>query len=91
MCKASGVILDQLFLAVQNSSFCCLIVQTSVSYHAILMYHLNYEHTGLYCKVLPSTALSRYFPTTANEPDVSHMHRQQLTSVLKNKVDKSTA
>ncbi len=37
----------QLFLAVQNSSFYCLILQIGVSYHIILIYYLNYEHTGL--------------------------------------------
>ncbi len=37
----------QLFLVVQNSSFCGLILQTGVSYHIILMYYLSYEHTGL--------------------------------------------
>ncbi len=40
--------------------------------------------------VLPFTALfysSRYFPTAANEPEVSHIHRKRLTSVLKNNVD----
>ncbi len=47
MCLASGVVRFQLFVALQNSLFCCLILQTSVSYHIILMYHLNYEHTGL--------------------------------------------
>ncbi len=35
----------QLFLAVQNSFF-SLKLQTSVSDHVILMYYLNYEHTG---------------------------------------------
>lgn len=41
-------------------------------------------------KVLPFTARcssSRYFPIAANEPEVSHIHRKWLTSVLKNKVD----
>ncbi len=47
MCLASGVIHFQLFLAVQNSSFCGLILQISVSYHIILVYYLNYEHTDL--------------------------------------------
>ncbi len=28
-------------------SFCCLILKIGVSYHIILMYYLNYEHTGL--------------------------------------------
>ncbi len=44
---ASGLIRLQLFLAEQNHSFCCLILQMGVSYHIILMYYLNYEHTGL--------------------------------------------
>ncbi len=44
---ASGLIRIQLFLAVQNSLFCCLILKIVVSYHIILMYYLNYEHTGL--------------------------------------------
>ncbi len=43
---ASGAIRVQLFLAVQNRSFCCLILQIGVSY-LIIMYYLNYEHTGL--------------------------------------------
>ncbi len=30
---------------------------------------------------------SCYFPTAANEPKVSHIHRKQITSVLKNKED----
>ncbi len=30
---------------------------------------------------------SRYVPTAANEPKVSHIHRKRLTSALKNKVD----
>ncbi len=41
--------------------------------------------------VLSFTALwysSHYFPATANEPEVSHIHRKQLTSVLKNNVDR---
>ncbi len=67
---ASGV---QIVLAVQDSLFCCLILQTGVSYHIILMYYLNYEHTGLVQTVLPFTALhysSRNFSTAANEPEV---------------------
>ncbi len=47
MSLVSGVICIQLFLAVQNSSFCCLILQIGVSDHIILMYYLNYEHTTL--------------------------------------------
>ncbi len=44
--------------------------------------------------VLPFTApcySSRYFPTAANEPEVSHIHKKtdKLTSALKNKVDTS--
>ncbi len=38
--------------------------------------------------VLLFTALSRYFPTAANEPEVSHIHRKRLTSALKSKLDK---
>ncbi len=30
---------------------------------------------------------SRYFSTAANDPVISHIHRKQLTSALKNKVD----
>ncbi len=40
---ASGLIHVQLFLAVQNS----LLLKICVSYDIILMYYLNYEHTGL--------------------------------------------
>uniref|UniRef100_A0A8C1JJN7 Uncharacterized protein n=1 Tax=Cyprinus carpio TaxID=7962 RepID=A0A8C1JJN7_CYPCA len=36
-----------IFLAEQNSSFCCLILKVGVSHHIILMYYLNYEHSGL--------------------------------------------
>ncbi len=43
---ASGLTHVQLFLAGQNSLFCCLILKIGVSYHIILMYYLNYEHTG---------------------------------------------
>lgn len=50
MCLASSVIRFQLFLAVQSSTFFCFILQTGVSCHIILMYSLNYEHTGLYYK-----------------------------------------
>ncbi len=46
-CLASGVIHFQLFLAVQNRSFCCLILEMGVSYHTMLIYYLNYERTGL--------------------------------------------
>ncbi len=42
-----GLIRVQLFLAVQNSSFCCLILKIGVSYHIILMYDLNYDNTGM--------------------------------------------
>ncbi len=75
----SGV---QIVLAVQDSLFFCLILQTGVSYHIILMYYLNYEHTGLVQTVLPFTALhysSHNFSTAKWLP--------WLTSVLKNKVD----
>ncbi len=44
----SGLIRIQLFLSVQNSSFCCLILKIGVPYHIFLMYYL--EHTGLLCK-----------------------------------------
>ncbi len=44
---ASGLIRVQLFLAVQNSLFCCLVLKIGVSYHIILMYYIIYEHTGL--------------------------------------------
>ncbi len=37
----------QSFLAVQNSSLCSLILLIGVSYHVLLMYYRNYEHTGL--------------------------------------------
>ncbi len=47
---ASGLIGVQLFLAVQNSSFCCLILKIGAFYHIILMYYLNYKHNGLLCK-----------------------------------------
>ncbi len=47
MSLASGLIRVQLFIAVQKSSFCCLILNICVSYDIILMYYLNYEHTGL--------------------------------------------
>ncbi len=43
--------------------------------------------------VLPFTALcysSRYFPTAANEPEISHIRRKRLTSALKNKVDNAS-
>ncbi len=30
---------------------------------------------------------SLYFPTAANEPEISHINKKQLTSELKNKVD----
>jgi len=36
MCLASGVIRFQLFLAVQKSSLCCLILQTGISYPILL-------------------------------------------------------
>ncbi len=48
---------------VQNSFFFCLTLQTGVSYHIILMYYLNYEHTGLLCQ-----RFYCYLPTAANEP-----------------------
>ncbi len=38
MCLASGLIHFQIFLAVQNRLFCCLIFRTGVVYHIILMY-----------------------------------------------------
>ncbi len=47
-------------------------------------------NTGLVQTVLPFTELhysSHNFSTAANEPEVSHIHRKWLTSVLKNKVD----
>ncbi len=50
ICKfylASGLIHFQLFLSLQNHSFCYLILQIGVSYHIILIYNLNYEQTGL--------------------------------------------
>ncbi len=54
---ASSFICVQLFLAVQNSSFCCLIFQTGLSYHIILMYYLNYERTSFVAQtVLEFTA-----------------------------------
>ncbi len=31
----------------QNSLFCCLILQIGVSYRVNLMYYLNYEQNGL--------------------------------------------
>ncbi len=33
---------------------------------------------------------SGYFPTAANEPEVSHIHRKPLTYTLNNKVEKLT-
>ncbi len=42
-------------------------------------------------RFLPFTALcysSPYFPTAANEQEVSHIDRKRLTSALKNKVDR---
>ncbi len=89
MCLASGVISVQLFLAVQNSSYCCLILQTGLSYHIMLMYYLNYEQMFVVQTVLPFTARcssTHYFPTAANEPEVSHIHTKWHISVLKNKV-----
>jgi len=47
--SGSCVICFQLFLAVQNSSLYCLILQTGISYHIILMQCLHYKHAGLYC------------------------------------------
>ncbi len=44
---ASGLIRVQLFLAVQNRLFCCLILKMGVSYYIILVYYRNNEHTGL--------------------------------------------
>jgi len=41
------VIRFQLNLAVYNSLLCCLILQTAISYHIILMYCHHYKHTGL--------------------------------------------
>ncbi len=71
---ASGLIHVQLFLAVQNSLFCWLILKMCVSYDVILMYYLNYEHWFVVQTVLPFTArccYSRYLSITANELEVS--------------------
>ncbi len=51
---SSGLIHVQLFLAVQNSSFCCLILKIGVSYHIILMdilimNTLVYSANSFYC------------------------------------------
>ncbi len=35
--------------------------------------------------------IARYFPTAANEPEFSHIHRKRLTSALKNKLDMSVS
>ncbi len=43
---ASDLIRVQISLAIQNSTFCCLILQIGVSYHIILMYYLNYDGGG---------------------------------------------
>ncbi len=69
---ASGLIRVQLFLAVQNCLFCCLILKIGVYYHIVFMYYLNCEHTVVQT-VLPFTARcysSRYFPIAVNEPEV---------------------
>ncbi len=87
---ASGLIRIQLFLAVQNSLFCCLILKICVSYDIILMYYLNYEHTGSECKqlyrllhvvILLFTACcysSRYLSITVDEPESLSLHRLSL-------------
>ncbi len=63
-------------------------LQTSVlplPYYFIILSHWFVVQT-----VLPFTARhysSCYFPTAANKASVLHIHRKQLTSALKNKVD----
>ncbi len=54
----------QLCLAEQNRLFCCLIIQTGVSYLITVMHYLNYERTGLFCKQYYRLLhwYSRYFP-----------------------------
>lgn len=59
---ASGVIRVQLFLPVQNSLFCCFIVQIGLSYHIIVMHYLYYEHTGLKHKQFYSLLDFSLFP-----------------------------
>ncbi len=66
----------QLFLAVQNSSLCCLKRQ--------LFFFLLYYFTLL--SIILTDLPFLLFPY--NESEVSHTHRKQLTSMLKNKVDK---
>ncbi len=73
ICKFYGSCF-QLFLAVHNHSFCCLILQFGVSYHIILVYYLNYEHTGLKCKNfyrLLHVVILLVISLAANEPEVS--------------------
>ncbi len=65
-------------------------MQTGVSYNIIWMLSQLWTQWFVVQTVLPFTALyysSRYVPTAANEPEVSHIYRKQQTSALKNKVD----
>ncbi len=86
---ASSAICFQLFLAVQNSSFCCLILQIGVSY--ILFLFIILIMNTLVCSansftVYCTSLLFSLFPYSANEPEVSHIHRKHLLP-LKNEVD----
>ncbi len=57
MHMASGLTRFQLFLAIQNSSFCYLILQTGVSYQIMLMYNVNYEQWFVVQTFFPFTAV----------------------------------
>ncbi len=79
---AFGLICVKLLLAVQNSSFCCMILQICVSYYVIFMYYLNYKHTGftVYCTLL-------FFSLFPYNDFWTGSLAHRLTSVMKNKVD----
>ncbi len=67
---ASSLIHVKLFLAVQNSSFCCLLLKMGVSYHIILIMITLVCSANSFAFTARCYS-SRYLPTSANEPEVS--------------------
>ncbi len=91
MCLASGVTSFQLFLVVQITSFATWYFKLVCLNHYFNVLSQLWTHWFVVQTVLSFTALcysSPYFPTAANEQEVSHIDRKRLTSALKNKVDR---
>lgn len=69
-----------------SSLVCCLIFQTGICYHIILLNTVDYSANSFTVSCMLFFLYILYLPAAANGSEVSHIHRNDL-SKLQNKVD----